>query len=470
MYALSEAVKEVTDIFKLPTCNIKLTGEKVRKRPCLNYYINKCKAPCLGNIDVKDYNEAVDEALKFLRGDAKQYIAELKTQMEKCANELKFEKAAEIRDRIKSIQKLQDKQKIVATRLKNQDVIAFAKGQKYGCFVVMKFREHKLIDKEQFIIKAVSDDSEARAEFIKRYYELRSNIPSNIFMDKQVDDIETIELWLQSKASKKVSVLVPKKGEQLKLIEMCRKNAYEMLAQKEGRMSGKESEILAELAEMLSLDKVPNYIEAYDISNLRGDDNVAGMIVFENGKPLKKAYKRFKIKGIIGQDDYGSMREVIRRRFNEYQTGEDVGFSTLPDLILLDGGKTHVAVVKELLKEIGIEVPVFGMVKDSRHRTRAIARDGAEVEIKSNHRVFNLITRIQDEVHRFAVNYHHKSKSKNTFDSNLMKIEGIGKAKAGNLIKEFRTINRVKDATKEELCKVRGISEKNAKNIIDFFN
>lgn len=472
MFTLSQSIDEAVKIFKLPTCNLKLTGKKVRKRPCLNYYINQCKAPCQGNISQVEHNESVEEALNFLGGDSQKCITNLKTKMIKYSEELRFEKAAEVRDRINAIQKLQDEQKIVATKIREQDIIAFAQSNKHCCFVVLKFSNYRLTDKEQFFIDKVDDEKSARGEFIKRYYYMKDEIPHNISVDNEVEDIDTIEIWLSDKASKKVKIFIPQRGEQAKLVNMCKKNAYEALAQKEGKISGKETEALNQLSELLNLDKIPMYIEAYDISNLRGTDNVAGMVVFEGAKPLKSAYKRFKIKNIDGQDDYGSMQEAIERRFNHYkdENNKDIGFAKLPDLILLDGGKGHVNVVKQVLDKQGIDVPIFGMVKDSKHRTRAIAYDGAEISIKNNRTVFDFITRIQDEVHRYAVSYHHISRKNDTLTSILTEIDGIGNKKATYLLRYFKSINKIKSAKKEELCKVKSISKNDAEKICEFFS
>ena len=298
-------------------------------------------------------------------------------------------------------------------------------------------------------------------------------MPQKILVDEDFEDMALLEQHLTNVRGKKCVVNIPQKGDNLKLINMCRENAYEKLAQKKGRASG-EIKSLEELKNLLGLKKTPEYIESYDISHTGGEDNVAGMVVFKNGRPLKRAYRTFNIKSFVGQDDYGSMREVLERRFNEYLLHKDEnseeGFGKMPDLILLDGGKGQVSVVKEVLDEMGIDVPIFGMVKDSKHKTRAITGDGGEIAINSTRSVFTLVSEIQEEVHRFSVGFHHKKHTKRGLELSLTKIDGIGEKKAQELLKIFKTIKNIKEATVLDLMQVKGINKELAEKIYDFYN
>jgi excinuclease ABC subunit C len=292
-----------------------------------------------------------------------------------------------------------------------------------------------------------------------------------VTLDGPAEGQELLSRWLTEKAGRRVTVIVPQKGEQAKLAEMCRNNAAEQIAQTMGR-TGREASALDELARLLGLSEPPAYIESYDISNLAGGENVAGMVVFENGRPLRSAYRRFKIKNVVGQDDYASMREVVARRFDEYQKNRDSGegFGRLPDLILLDGGRGHVAAVQPVLDAAGLSVPLFGMVKDDRHRTRAIAKNGGEIAINSSRSAFTLVSTIQDEVHRFAIGYHRQLRKKASVSSTLLSIEGIGPTRAKALLKHFRTISAVREADLKELAGTPGITEPAARSIYDFFH
>lgn len=299
---------------------------------------------------------------------------------------------------------------------------------------------------------------------------MRDNIPSRIAVDGDIADEELLHTWLESKRGKKLEIIHPQRGEHLAIVNMCIKNANEHLAQNQGRL-GREMAALEELANLLGLPKPPEYIESYDISHTFGADNVAGMVVYHNGRPMKSAYKRFAIKEFEGQNDVGSMNEVLRRRFKHYYEDEEGStFKILPDLILLDGGQPQVNAVLPVVKQMNIDVPVFGMVKDNKHRTRAIAYDGGEIEINSHRSAFTLVSSIQEEVHRFAITYHHKKHQKSSFSSSLTKIEGIGEKKAKALLKEFKTIGAIKSATAEQLSQVQSISKKNAQDIVEYYS
>ena len=450
-YYVKSAVEEANKIFMLPTCNRKFPQDFGKGRPCLNYHIRLCSAPCTGRVKFGDYNESVEQALAFLKGGSASSVKELTRQMEEAAESLEFERAAKIRDKINAIKKMGDKQKVVANRVLDEDVIAsFSDGGK-TCFQVFRFEGGRLFDRESFVFDSGDAEGETE-EFILRYYTIRNDVPKNIAVDREFDGMSAIQDWLSEKRGSRVYITAPQRGEQAQLVAMCRSNAAEELAQRKGA-TVKEYSVLEELRDLLGLSKIPEYIESYDISNLAGTENVAGMIVYKNGKPYKSAYKKFKIKGFDGQDDYASMAEVLGRRFDEYYKAEksDEGFGRLPDLILLDGGKGQVAVVKEVLKAKNIDVPLFGLVKDDKHRTRAVTGDGGEIAISSRRALFTFLSKMQDEVHRFAIGYHHSRRSKNTFKSSLTEIEGIGEKRARAMLKYFRTIDNISKADLAEL-------------------
>jgi excinuclease ABC subunit C len=375
-----------------------------------------------------------------------------------------------MRDRIKAIKNLEEKQKVVSINVPEEDVFAFVQGAKKSCFEVLRFKNGRLTDSEHWLIDSVDNTCDARFELIERYYSMRDYIPSRIVVDGEITDEKLLWEFLESNRGKKLEIIHPQKGEHLAIVNLCIKNANEHLAQNQGRL-GKEMAALEELGNLLGLAKPPEYIESYDISHTFGADNVAGMVVFHNGRPMKKAYKRFAIKGFDGQNDVGSMNEVLTRRFKHYYDDDEYStFKILPDLILLDGGQPQVNAVLPVIRSMNIDVPVFGMVKDNKHRTRAIAFDGGEIEINSHRSAFTLVSNIQEEVHRFAITYHHKKHQKSSFSSGLMKIDGIGEQKAKALLKEFKTISAIKQASVEDLTKVKSISQKNAQDIVSYYS
>ena len=469
-FYVKSAVEEANKIFMLPTCNRRFPQDFRKGRPCLNYHIKQCMAPCTGRVKLKDYRESVEQALDFLKGGSSNSIKQLTEQMNEAAENLEFERAARIRDKINAVKKMGDKQKVVANKVLDEDVIGSFSDDGKICFQVFRFEGGRLFDRESFIFDSGDSESDIE-EFLLSYYTLRNDIPKNIALDKTFDGIEDISKWLSEKRGNKVNVTVPQRGEQAQLVAMCRSNAAEALAQKKGA-TVREYGVLEELKETLGLEKLPEYIESYDISNLAGTENVAGMVVYKNGKPLKSAYKKFKIKGFDGQDDYASMVEVISRRFDEYYKAEDSeeGFGRLPDLILLDGGKGQVAVVKQVLEQKNIKVPLFGMVKDDKHRTRAVTGDGGEIAISSKRALFTFLSKLQDEVHRFAIGYHHSRRSKNTFRSSLTNIDGVGEVRAKSLLKYFRTIDNISKADLEELENAPKMTKDTALAVYKYFH
>lgn len=469
-YSVRQSVDAANKIFKLPQCNKVFPRDFGKSRPCLNYYISQCCGLCTGKIKKSDYDEAVDGAIAFLKGDSRDIIADLRAKMEKAAEELDFEQAAKLRDRINSIERIKEKQKVVYKSVEEQDVFATADIDGSVCLAVLRFSNGRLFDSEHFFFDDPGDKESMRSDFITSYYSMRDNIPKRVTVDGEVADRELLEQWLSEKKGKKVTVFVPARGEQLKIVNMCRKNAEEKLAIKKGR-TGREIAVLDELKDLLGLKKTPEYIESYDISHTAGQDSVAGMIVFKGGKPYRKAYKRFSIKSFDGNDDYRAMNEVLTRRFSEYEKSKDSteGFGKLPDLILLDGGVGQVHAVEPVLREFGLKIPLFGMVKDNRHRTRAISGDGGEIAINSKRQVFTLVSEIQNEVHRFSVAYHHQKHAKRGLSLSLTEIEGVGEKRASALLKYFKTMTAIKNAEVDELSKAPGITSAVAQNIYDYY-
>lgn len=472
-WSIKQTIDSARKIFRLPDCNKKFPQDFGKSRPCLNYYIKQCCAPCRGRMGEDEYNEAFQQALDFIKGGSSTSVRALTARMEEAAENMEFELAARLRDRISAINKMKERQKVVASRVEEQDVFALAQGETHTAFEVFRFTGGKLSDRESFLTEGCQPDPEARSEFLRQYYAIRDRVPPVVALDGEIEDQGLIERWLSEKRGRAVHITVPQRGEQHQLVQMCRTNAAESIAQHTGT-AGRDASALDELRRLLGLEKAPAYIESYDISNLQGGENVAGMVVFENGRPLKSAYRKFKIKTVDGQDDYGSMREVIRRRFEEYKShqleGDNTGFGRLPDLILLDGGKGHVAAVQPLLEEMGVQVPLFGMVKDDKHRTRAIALTGGEIAISSTRRAFTLVSSIQDEVHRFAIGYHRQQRKKAAISSTLTSIEGIGQSRAKALLKHFKTVTAISEADLPELEQAPGMTKPAARRVFEFFH
>lgn len=472
-WSIKQTIDSARKIFRLPDCNRKFPQDFGKGRPCLNYFIKQCCAPCRGRISEEEYNEAFQQALDFIKGGSSTSVRALTARMEEAAENMEFELAARLRDRISAINKMKERQKVVASRVEEQDVFALAQGDTHTAFEVFRFTGGKLSDRESFLTEGCQPDPEARSEFLRQYYGIRDRVPPVVALDGEIEDQELLERWLSEKRGRAVHITVPQRGEQHQLVQMCHTNAAESIAQHTGS-TGRDASALDELRRLLGLEKAPAYIESYDISNLQGGENVAGMIVFENGRPLKSAYRKFKIKTVSGQDDYGSMREVIRRRFEEYKShqaeGDNTGFGRLPDLILLDGGKGHVAAVQPVLEEMGVEVPLFGMVKDDKHRTRAIALTGGEIAISSTRRAFTLVSSIQDEVHRFAIGYHRQQRKKSAISSTLTSIEGIGQTRAKALLKHFKTVTAISNADLQELEDAPGMTKPAARRVYEFFH
>lgn len=470
-FIVNKTVEELHRAFMLPTCKRRFPQDFKKQRPCLNFHLKQCIGVCNGKISKTAYNQIISDAVEYMSGDSKKTVEELSQQMNVASEILDFERAAILRDRISAIKRVNERQNVVFTKEQNLDVVALAQNNEDLCAVILKFRAGRLVDKVDFMLGEAASLSEARGEFILTYYNGQESIPKNIAIDGPCEDIELIEQFLSKKTECKISITIPQRGEKLRLVRMANTNAAELLAQKNERTS-KEISALDELSRLLGLDKTPYYIESYDISNWGEQTAMAGMIVFENARPLKKAYRKFGIKTVSGADDYGAMKEVIERRLLRYESEKHTneGFGRLPDLILLDGGKGHVSAVKSVLEKLGFNIPVFGMVKDDKHRTRAIAKDGGEISIISTKSAFALVTKIQDEVHRFSITGMQKKHTKTSFALKLTTIPGIGEARAQALFKHFKTIKAMRSATVEEILKVPGMTAKTAEALHGFLN
>lgn len=468
-FVVNQTVSEANRAFRLPNCRRKFPQDFKKERPCLNYHIGQCMGVCLGNISEEEYNSAVSEAVEYIRNGSKSSVERMTEQMNKAADELDFELAAKLRDRIIAVQKAADKQKIIDGSIPDTDVIAFAQNGSDACVSVLLYRGGRLHDRVQYFLGDSDSYEEMGSDFILQFYSDGRDIPRSVLIENELPDIELIHTVLRERCDHAFEITTPKKGRLSRLTALAKSNSEEFLSVKIGR-TGKEIAALEELARLLGLPKTPLYIESYDISNLASTSMVAGMIVFENGRPLKKAYKRFSIKENIIQNDVACMREVLERRFGHYldKNEKDEGFSRLPDLILLDGGQGQIGAVEPVLREMGINVPVFGMVKDGRHRTRAVTSSGGELSVPPNSAAFMLVTRIQDEVHRFAITYQRSKHAKETFTVGITSIKGIGEKKAQNLFLKFKTKEALKAASPDEIAVTAGINEALAREVYDY--
>lgn len=464
-YTVRQAVEEANAIFMLPSCKKSFPSAFGKERPCLNHHIKRCMGVCRGNISSEEYKKIIDEAIAFLRSGSKASVEQLTAEMEQAAENLEFEKAARLRDRIAAISRLAHAQKILDYK-QEYDIVGAAQNVGMASFAVVKYRGGRLIDKENFFIGDEYDSGAMRRDFLLSYYSSRDDIPKEIYIDEEFEDMELITELLREKAGHSVKFVIPHRGDGMAQITLAKQNAGEYLALKVGR-TAKEISALEDLKSLLGLEKIPYIIESYDISNFGDTGMVGGMIVYRNGRPFKPAYRRFNIKTVIGQNDYACMQEVLRRRMQRYLDGDE-GFSPLPDLILLDGGKGHISAVSEVFEEMGIDVPLFGLVKDSKHRTRAIAKAGGEISVSANKGLFNLLTNIQDEVHRYSITFQRVKHKQKTYALELTQIKGIGTAKAQALLKEFKTKQGMKNAAVEELRAAAKVSEEKARELYEF--
>lgn len=484
IYAVRETLQLVKKLYPIRSCKKELSYGRVVDRPCLNYHIHRCIAPCLGNVDRDIYMEYVKDIMTLLSGKHDELIKELKDRMLDASESLNFERAAKLRDQINSIQKIQEKQKIANAAMDDGDVIAHIKTEDSTCIEVFFIRGGKLLGRENFYFDDVEEDEgEMLSQFIMQFYGDRDYIPKEILLQNPISEANSIESYLSDKKGSKVQLKVPQRGEKSHLIEMARKNAEAALEQMKFKTLKEKEEgedALEELKLILDIENAPYRIEAFDISNIQGTNPVGSMVVFEGGKPKNRDYRRFKIKTVEGPNDYASMEEVINRRFkrgiNEKRELESKGieisngkFSTLPDLILMDGGLGQVSIAEKVLEELGLDIPVCGMVKDDKHRTRGLIYNGEEVLIYKDSGIFKLITRIQDEAHRVAIEYHRSLRSKGSVISILDGIPGIGKTRRLALVNHFKSIEDIKKASVEELRNVKGMNEKAAVSVYEYF-
>ena len=469
-YVVKQSVDEACKAFSLATCGRSFAFGKPNGRPCLNHYIGQCCAPCTGKVREADYAERVAEAVELLTAGASEMIAALTRRMEQAAEDLAFEKAARLRDRIAAIRRMQAKQTVVQSPVPHQDGVALVQSGSTVCAEVFRFVGGQLVDREEFVFEPDGDMTATRSEFLRRYYSMREGVPPRVTVDGAVEDASVLTEWLSEKAGRQVKLHLPQRGEQVRLLELCRQNAAEHLAKQLG-LGGRESAALDELGRLLGLATPPAYMECYDISNQNGTDTAAGMVVFENGKPLKSAYRRFAIQSVVGQDDYAAMQEVLRRRFAEYEAhkAEGEGFGRLPDVIFLDGGEGHLHAGQQVLDELGITVPLFGLVKDSRHRTRAITAHRGEIAIQSRRAVFTLLSALQEEVHRFAIGYHRQKRKKSSIQTSLTAIPTIGAVRAKELLKRFGSLQAIREATAQELLTVKGMTAPAVERLLAWF-
>ncbi len=471
-HGVNNLISAALDAFLLPHCSRKFPQDFGKQRPCLYAHIGKCMAVCTGKIPHALYLETLENALSMIRGGGGSMLHMLAQRMEEAAENLEFERAALLRDQIAAIKKLGDSQKVIRSDEKDLDVIAFAQGAGSACVAVLRFRGGVLFDKREFLFYNEGSTHALREEFVPSYYLGEDeDIPKVVAVDKRLPDHELLQRLLCEKKGSKVQLYVPERGDTKKLVETAYTNAVDRLARESGRVR-KEDKALNELAGLLGLSAPPHVIESYDISNWGDGTSVCGMVVFEDGKPKKAGYRRFKIKSVSGTDDYASMSEALLRRASEYDSGAKGQFGELPHLILLDGGIGQVHAGVAALANTGLSsVPIFGMVKDAHHRTRGIiSPDGGEIQLSLHRNSFTLITAIQDETHRFAINYQRSSQKKRTFSSVLTTLPGIGPATAKALMGHFKTLKAIATAGEEELCAVKGVSKSAARTVYLHFH
>lgn len=485
VYAVNDALEVIRTIYPIRTCNKNLEKDIGKTRPCLNYYIGRCLGPCQGNVDEGKYLEMIDEILQFLSGRGNKLMNIVENKMKEASETMDFEMAAKFRDQLNSLKLLLEEQKVVSTtHLIDQDIIAMAKGIEEVCVQIFFIRNGKILGREHFFLE--DDYNEDRgiilSSFVKQFYIGAAYIPKEIIIEEEMEDVESLSKWLSYTRGTKVNIVVPKRGEKLALVEMVRKNALDMINQYGDRFLKKAREnkkALEELQEIMGINRGLNRIEAYDISNISGIEPVGSMVVFERGEAKKSDYRRFKIKTRTTPDDYGSMEEVLYRRFvrgieeKKYMKENKIevkGFSNFPDLVMVDGGKGQVNVALRILYDLKIDIPVCGLVKDDYHKTRGIIYNNEEIRLDGDSLGFRMIYRIQEEAHRFAISYHRSLRTKTMFKSELDNIKGIGKRRKMELLKHFQSIDGIKSAAVEELASVKTMNRSVAEKLYEYFN
>ncbi len=483
--AVKDTIELINKLYQLRTCNRALNGEEAQGRECLNFHIHQCMAPCQGNVSKEEYREHVDEALDFLNGNYGKILKSLEAEMKRASGELRFEDAIYYRDLYTSVKQVSQKQKITDSEGEDRDILALAADEKDAVVQVFFVRSGKLIGREHFYMKSAGEYSsgDVLQSFVKQFYAGTPFVPKEIMLQEEIEDIEVIEKWLSEKRGAKVYLRVPKKGTKEKLVELAKKNAELVLHQDKDRIKREEGRTIGavkEIAKLLDLEQISR-MEAFDISNINGFENVGSMVVYEKGRPKRSDYRKFKIRSVSGPDDYGCMKEVLSRRFlhgmeesrqlDERQIDREYGsFTKFPDLLLMDGGKGQVNVAQTVLDELHLTIPVCGMVKDDNHRTRGLYFNNVEIPIEHTSEGFKLITRIQDEAHRFAIEYHRSLRSKEQVHSILDDIQGIGPSRRKAIMKHFGSIEEIKNADVETLMNVPGIPRNIAEEIYSFFH
>lgn len=477
--AVKDTIELLCKLYKVRTCNRNLPKDEGRDRPCLNYHIGQCNAPCQGYVNKDEYKKNIDKVISFLNGNYSEIINELTNKMQDCSERMEYEEAARYRDLLISVKQIAQKQKITADDATDRDVIACAMDAEDAVVQVFFIRQGKLLGREHFHMKVATNDSRSGilSEFMKQYYGGTPYIPNVIMTQEEIEDAGTIADWLSSRKKRKVTIITPKKGDKEKMVELAHKNALMVLTKDAEKIKLEEKRTtgaMKQIADWLGLASIRR-AEAYDISNTSGVESVGSMVVFEDGRPKKNDYRKFKIKTVKGPDDYKSMREVLTRRFTRgmrERAGEEEtrGFAVYPDLIMMDGGRGQVNIALEVLDELHINIPVCGMVKDDNHNTRGLYYNNVEIPIDRHSEGFKLITRVQDEAHRFAIEYHRSLRSKKQVSSVLDEIEGIGPARRKALMKHFLDIDKIRNANVSELMEAEGITENVAQNIYKYFH
>ncbi len=483
--AVKDTIELINKIYKLRTCNRKLPKDIGAQRACLNYHIHQCSAPCQGYISEEEYAAQVTHALEFLGGNFGPVMKDLKTRMEEASEELEFEKAMEYRDLLESVRQIAQKQKMTNTDGEDKDIIAMACDDTDAVVQIFFVRSGKIIGRDHFHVRVGTEESscDILVDFVKQFYSGTPYIPREIMLQEAIPDMALLEEWLTQKRRRKVTIRIPQKGLKEKLVELAAKNAQLVLSQDKEKIKREEGRTIGavkEIAGLLGMKEISR-MEAYDISNISGFQSVGSMVVYEHGKPKRSDYRKFKLRTVSGPDDYASMHEVLTRRFShgmqeakeleEQQMPEEMGsFTRFPDLILMDGGRGQVNICLKVLEELGLDIPVCGMVKDDNHRTRGLYFHNKEIPIDRHGEGFMLITRIQDEAHRFAIEYHRSLRAKSQVHSVLDDIDGIGPARRKELMREFQSLERIRSASVEELAAVESMNRAAALKVYDFFN
>ncbi len=483
--AVKDTIELIQKMYQIRTCSRNLPKDIGKDRPCLNYHIKKCNAPCQGYISKEEYRKSIDMVLSFLNGNYQPVLKDLETRMMQASDQMEFERAIEYRELLNSVKQIAQKQKITSFDGEDKDIIALANDERDAVVQVFFIRGGKLIGREHFYVRVAAEDSEGQVltTFVKQFYSGTPFLPKEIMLSAEIEDIPVIEEWLSAKRGARVYIRVPQKGMKEKLVELAKKNAELVLSQDRERIKREEGRTIGALKEIEKLLDMQglNRIEAYDISNISGFQTVGSMIVYEKGKPCRSDYRKFRLKTIQGPDDYASMHEVLTRRFlhgieekkelQEKQMDEEFGsFTRFPDLIMMDGGKGQVNIALSVLSELHLNIPVCGMVKDDNHRTRGLYYNNVEIPIERTSEGFKLITRIQDEAHRFAIEYHRSLRSKVQVHSVLDDIEGIGETRRKALMRRFQSVERIREASVEELKETESMNERAAEAVYAFFH